>query len=184
LYTYERNQLKERQFPMRYLLLLVLLLCSKFPVHAQGDDPLYIQCGAEEYLIERYYILTIDDETQASFDEGEPTLEKWGAHMLNTIKIRDTFFDMQEVPECVAELHQLTIKREFLSLDYEAFAFASSAFFADNSDFRFYAGQKAEQIKQVNEDIDAELIRLGWLTEDFEYTNKPPTVTPAPTEEE
>lgn len=168
---------------MRFLL-LVLVLCSVIPVHAQGDEPLYIQCGAEEYMIERYYILALATESQIALREEGNDLPDLGAHMIATMQIRDLLMEMEDIPECVENLHKLTIRRAIIMIDYEAFAFASSAIFVGNSDFAFLAGQKSGELTAIDEQVTAEVIDLGWVTEDLEYTNEPPTVTPAPTKEE
>jgi len=165
----------------RYSLILLLLLIALLPTSptlAQDDSPPYIVCGAEDYMIQRYYILQIGNEHfEAINDEtsNSDAIRLLARYIVANWDARDQLYaiDVDELPECVQELHKLTIERHNLSNEFFMLQIMSSALFGD-SEFSTEAGRKDVRRELIDEEIVDLLIELGWLTADLEYTNEPP----------
>lgn len=171
------SQRKDTHTKRCTLVLLTLLLLIPSTTFAQ--DPPYIECGAEDYLIERYYILNDPQfaELETELSEADTNLEQYtliGSAYILLISRRDTWASLAEdgLPDCVQELHELTLKRDEQTRDSIALTLAGAASY--NQQFSQLSGRYQAYRDLTDEQIQTILIELGWLDEDLEYTNEPP----------
>lgn len=127
----------------------------------------YSECGAEQYLIDRYWLLNEPDLVQ-EIETSSDIAEVYIAGM----KLRDTMLNYENVPECVQELNILTIQRTLAQMDILMLTYMANNIF-QGAEFAFLAGQMQSDVDDLNDQINNLLIELGWINADGEYTNEP-----------
>jgi hypothetical protein len=158
-----------------FTLLLLVLLSPLHPSQAQGTLK-YQECGGEEYLIERYYLLQQDDPFSDAITEDKPSPTALMSFLVATWGIRDEFLTMDEetIPECVKELHKLSVHRQLLFSDLYTMVLFVNNIGGEVNNYTFVMQEMTEDIDDINSDIDNILLDLEWIDIYYNFTNEPP----------
>lgn len=146
------------------LLLACMLFIPSLIAGAQDQPPPYAICLAGDYLTERQN-LSYELATHLNqIDELPPspnTAELYFTVHLNFLK---ALMAIDDVPECVAELHSATLERSLLYLQYYNLVVIGE--YGNSPAHTAHAEELLEQINDINEDLSDQLVELGWWTID------------------
>ena len=163
------------------ILLIVTLLIPTLVIAQDGDEiPLYIECGAEDYLVQYYYFAQPTQVALEAYATAVNNLEYPVKEMLDAYlalaEVRDYLYamDVNELPSCLLQLHNTQIAIITRGLDVFALLLGSYALIVDADDYFTQVSVLNEEIQNMMTEREALHFELGWHDENGDFTNEPP----------
>lgn len=123
------------------------------------------ECGAIDYLAERdHYRRT----AYAGLNPTPETLKEIADLYVAGMAYRNGVLSIVDVPECVQELHLLTLRDITTTMDIAALYIAANAIPIGGQDYSFKSGQLSNEHDVLRAQVAEILVELGWLNEDLE----------------